>query len=125
MADMQRTVHISPTVHKINLIDWKVLSCPCQELKLVLYLLDDAGESELACAVSLGPSPGNSNDTPKFMAHKKPPDDLVPVYTLALRTLGAVFARVFPWWEKVQDLPLCQHESRHRPQSNSESLAQY
>lgn len=126
MADMQRTVHISPKVHKINLIDWKVLSCPCQELKPVLSLLDGASGSELACAVSLGRPPRNLNDTPKFMAHNKSPGVLVPVYMLAPRTLGAVFAHVFPWWEKVQHLLLCQHESGHRPQSNSESLlAQY
>lgn len=62
----------------------------------MLYLLDGASGSELGCAVSLGPSPGNSTETPQLIAHKEPPDVLVPVYGLALRTLGAVFGMCLP-----------------------------
>lgn len=56
-----------------------------------MYLLDGESGSEPACAVCLGPSPGNSTEIPQLIAHSESLDVLVPVYRLVLRTLGAVF----------------------------------
>lgn len=57
-------------------------SWPCQELKALLYLLDGESGSEPACAVCLGPSPGNSTEIPQLIAHSESLDVLVPVYRL-------------------------------------------
>lgn len=50
----------------------------------------------MTCAISLGPFPGNSIETRQLIAYKEPPDVLVPVYGLALRTFGDMFGTCLP-----------------------------
>lgn len=57
-----------------------------------MYLLDGASQSKL---MRLCPS-GDLTETPQLIAHKELPDVLVPVYGLALRTLGVVFNMYLP-----------------------------
>lgn len=50
-------------------------------------------QAGVVCA-NLGPSPGNLTETSQLAARKEPPDVLVAVYGLALRTAGALFSVV-------------------------------